>query len=121
MAGKTTLVLGASPKADRFSNMAVRRLLAAGHPVIAVGRRADQIGDEPIRTAIPAGEAIHTVTLYLNPINQEPWVEPILALRPQRIIFNPGTENPGLEQRAADLGIEVVEGCTLVMLSSGQY
>lgn len=117
----TTLVLGASPKEDRYSNKAVRRLLAAGHPVIAVGHRADSIGDEPIRTDIPEGTYIHTVTLYLNPRNQEQWADRILALNPRRIIFNPGTENAELEKRAADQGIEVVEGCTLVMLGTGQF
>lgn len=118
---KTTLVLGASPKEDRYSNKAVRRLMAAGHPVIAIGHRADSIGDEPIRTDIPETTPIHTVTLYLNPRNQETWAERILALGPERIIFNPGTENAELEKRASDLGIEVVEGCTLVMLGTGQF
>ncbi len=118
---KTTLVLGASPKEDRYANMAVNRLLAAGHPVVAVGRRAGSIGEEPIGTEIPEGRSIHTVTLYLNPHNQEPWADRILALSPKRIIFNPGTENVGLEKRAAELGIEVVEGCTLVMLGTGQF
>ncbi len=121
MEEKITLVLGASPKADRFSNKAVRKLMAARHPVIAVGRRADVIGNEPIRTEIPEGARVHTVTLYLNPHNQEVWVERILALKPQRIIFNPGTENDAFEKSATALGIEVVEGCTLVMLASGQY
>jgi predicted CoA-binding protein len=118
---RTTLVLGASPKEDRYSNKAVRRLLASGHPVIAVGRKADRIGDEPIMTEIPEGRSIHTVSLYLNPHNQGPWADRILALNPRRIIFNPGTENAELEKRASDQGIEVVEGCTLVMLASGLF
>jgi predicted CoA-binding protein len=118
---KTTLVLGASPKEDRYSNKAVRRLLAAGHPVIAVGHRVGSIGDQPIRTDIPEAATIHTVTLYLNPHNQEVWTDRILHLKPQRIIFNPGTENAELEERATENGIEVVEGCTLVMLGTGQF
>jgi predicted CoA-binding protein len=121
MTMKTTLVLGASAKPDRYSNIAVRRLLAVGHPVIAVGHRAGTIGDEPILTEAPEGRTLDTVTLYLNAHNQEAWVDRILALRPKRIIFNPGAENPALAERAAVQGIEVVEGCTLVMLASGLY
>ena len=64
---------------------------------------------------------IHTVTLYLGPVLQKEWHERILALKPERIIFNPGTEDPAFQQRAEKMGIEVVEGCTLVMLASGQY
>jgi len=43
------------------------------------------------------------------------------ALAPERIIFNPGTEHAAFAERAAEQGSEVVEGCTLVMLGTGQY
>jgi uncharacterized protein len=118
---KTTLVLGASPKPDRYSNIAVRRLVAAGHPVIAVGHHEGSIGDEPIRSEVPEGSKVDTVTLYLNARNQEAWIDRILALRPKRIILNPGAENEALAESATRQGIEVVEGCTLVMLSVGTY
>ncbi|MBK9276292.1 MAG: CoA-binding protein [Flavobacteriales bacterium] len=121
MAGLTTLVLGASPKPDRYANMAVRRLLAHGHPVVAVGARAGHIGEEPIRTDIPDGLRCHTVTLYLNAHNQQIWQDRLLALAPQRIIFNPGAENRRLAEEARRRGIEVVGGCTLVMLAAGTY
>lgn len=118
---RTTLVLGASPKPDRYSNIAVRRLVAAGHPVIAVGQRTGKIGNEPIHVAVPAGSSVDTVTLYLSAQNQEAWSDRILALEPKRIIFNPGAENPVLAELATEQGVEVVEGCTLVMLSARTY
>ncbi len=118
---KTTLVLGASLKEDRYSNRAVRHLSAYGHPVIAVGLREGMIGDVPIVTRIPENASIGTVTLYLNAHNQEVWRARLLALKPARIIFNPGAENPALAKDAQALGIEVLEACTLVMLSTGQY
>ncbi|TNE56910.1 MAG: CoA-binding protein, partial [Bacteroidetes bacterium] len=64
---------------------------------------------------------VDTVTLYVGPQRQVPYYEYILSLHPKRIIFNPGTENPELEALAEAQGIEVVEGCTLVMLSIGGY
>ena len=121
MTNKTTLVLGASPKNERYSNMAVRRLRAHGHSVVAVGLREGMIGDHPIVTAIPEGTTIHTVTLYLNERNQQRWEPLVLALAPERIIFNPGAENAGFSRKAASQGIEVMEACTLVMLGAGQY
>ena len=119
--GKTTLVLGASANPERYSNLAVKSLLAHGHPVIAVGRREGAIGDQPIRTAVPDGSGIDTVTLYLNRHNQAAWEKTILDLSPARIIFNPGAENPDLAAAAEARGIEVLEACTLVMLSTAQY
>jgi hypothetical protein len=35
--------------------------------------------------------------------------------------MNPGAENYALAEKAENAGIEVVEGCTLVMLQAGQF
>jgi hypothetical protein len=42
-------------------------------------------------------------------------------LKPERIIFNPGAENPELEALADQAGIKVLEACTLVMLNTRQF
>lgn len=116
-----TLVLGASPEPTRYAFLAATRLQAYGHPVVLVGKHTGAIGGVAIQPDIPAGEAIHTVTVYMNPANQEAWHERLLTLAPKRIIFNPGAEHEAFAHRAAAAGIEVVEGCTLVMLGTGQY
>jgi predicted CoA-binding protein len=121
MAVKKTVVLGASEKPSRYSNMAVNRLSAHKHPVIAVGRREGRIGNVPIVTGQPKEEEVDTVTLYLNPTNQKPFYDYILSLKPKRIIFNPGTENPELYDQAREKGIKPMEACTLVLLSTGQF
>jgi hypothetical protein len=59
--------------------------------------------------------------MYVAPAHQQDLMDGLLALRPARIIFNPGTENPAFEAAAKALGMEVVEGCTLVMLATGTY
>jgi len=97
------------------------KLMAHGHEVVPVGLRSGMIGDMPILHEIPVGGHVHTITLYLNPMVQEAWHDRILAMAPERIIFNPGTEHAEFAERAAEQGIEVVEGCTLVMLGTGQY
>jgi len=115
------MVLGASPNPDRYSNMAVRRLRNAGHPVSAIGRNHATIGDVEIATEQQAITDVDTVTLYLNAGNQKEYYNYILSLHPRRIIFNPGAENPELEALASTNGIQPVEACTLVLLSTGQY
>lgn len=121
MEKETTLVLGASPNEARYANMAVRKLRAHGIPVVAVGRHAGSIGDVIIQQTIPADVMIHTVTMYLSPQNQQEWERAVLDLAPDRIIFNPGAENPDFARTAAEEGVDVVEACTLVMLGTGQY
>jgi hypothetical protein len=121
MAKKKTLVLGASTNPSRYSYLAMHRLSAYDHPVVAVGRREGKVGNINIQTGQPEFEDVDTVTLYLNPTNQKPYYDYILSLRPKRIIFNPGTENDELQEIADRKGIKSLEGCTLVMLSTGQY
>jgi len=118
---KTTLVLGASPNPARYSRLAVERLRAHGHPVIAIGKRPGLIGDVAVQTDFPTGTAVDTVTLYMNPANQLQYYDRLLALHPQRIIFNPGTENPELAKKAREKGIRTQQACTLLLLSTGQY
>lgn len=121
MDDRPTLVLGASLNEERYSNMAVKRLRAHDHRVVAVGLREGLIGDMPVVKDVPEGERFHTVTFYLNARNQEAWADRVLALGPERLIFNPGAENPVLAAAARARGIEVLEACTLVMLGTGQY
>ncbi|WP_341838151.1 CoA-binding protein [Chitinophaga pollutisoli] len=118
---KHTVVLGASPNPQRYGYLAVTRLLAHGHPVTAIGKRAGTIGDTAILEEHPALENVDTVTLYLNPMNQVQYYDYILSLKPKRIIFNPGTENPELETLARENNIIPQQACTLVLLSTGQY
>jgi predicted CoA-binding protein len=121
MEKKKTLVLGASENPNRFGNIAIHRLLRYGHPIVAVGKRPGMVEDVPITTEQPYMDDVDTVTLYLNPTNQKPYYDYIISLKPRRIIFNPGTENPELERMAIQNGIKPVEACTLVMLGTGQY
>ena len=118
---KKTLVLGASENPSRYSNMAMQRLQAHGHPVVAVGKVPGNVSGMEILATPPQSEDIDTVTLYLNPAHQKAYYEYILSLNPKRIIFNPGTENEELERMAEERGIQAQEACTLVLLSTGQY
>ena len=118
---KLTVVLGASPNPERYSNMAVNKLVAHGHPVVAIGNRAAAIGDVPIIKEHPQLEHVDTITLYMNPRLQEEYYDYILQLHPRRIIFNPGTENDKLENLARQNNIQPVQACTLVLLSTGQF
>lgn len=121
MATKKTVVLGASDNPARYSYLAINRLKAHQHPVVAVGRKETAVNGIPIHKEQVAEEGVDTVTLYLNPKNQVPYYDYILSLKPKRIIFNPGTENDELMKLAKEQGIQTLEACTLVMLGTGQY
>lgn len=116
-----TVVIGASPNPARYSYEATLRLNRAGEEVFPLGIRAGKIADLDIITERRAFPDIDTVTLYVGPQNQEEWSAYILSLKPRRVIFNPGTENPHMEARFNDAGIETEVACTLVLLATGSY
>jgi uncharacterized protein len=118
---KKTIVLGASPNPSRYSNKAVKRLISNGYEPVAIGVRKGEIDGIEIMTDTPLVRNVHTVTLYLNPERQKPHYDYILSLKPERIIFNPGTENPELMRLADEHKIEVEVACTLVLLAVGEY
>ena len=118
---KKTLVLGASDNPSRYSFLAVNRLRQQGHPVIAIGRKEIKVADFNVVTGLASLKDIDTVTLYLNPENQKAYYDYIISLTPKRIIFNPGAENAELAEIAAAKGIQTMEACTLVLLSTNQF
>lgn len=118
---KKTLVIGASDNPERYACKAVMKLMDNNYPVVAFGLRKGSINGLDITTEFPQATDIHTVTLYVGPKNQPDYYDRIIALKPKRVIFNPGTENLEFEEKLTDLGVEAFEACTLVMLASKQF
>ncbi|MBX9448470.1 MAG: CoA-binding protein [Taibaiella sp.] len=117
-----TLVIGASERTERYSNMAIRSLLQHGHEVLAIGSRpGETMGISWGKEKREWDQQVDTITLYINPRIQQEYYDYILSLNPRRVIFNPGTENPELMDLLQKNGIEVVPACTLVMLSIGNF
>ena len=118
---KKTLVLGASANPTRYSYLAVNKLREHNHPVVAIGRTTALVADIPVQSETSPIPELDTVTMYLNPVNQKNYYDYILDQHPKRVIFNPGAENPDFEKILQEKGIQSVEACTLVLLSTGQY
>lgn len=116
-----TLVIGASTKPERYSNMAIHALRENNHDVIGLAKREGFVSDVRIQTEFPSTENVHTVTMYVGAENQVEYYKSLLELKPDRVIFNPGTENFELAELLELNGIETIEGCTLVMLSTGRF
>ena len=118
---KKTLVIGASTNPSRYSFKAINRLKTFGHDVVAIGLRKGTVAGVDITTEKDDFKDINTVTLYLNPKRQEEYFDYIVSLAPERVIFNPGTENPSFYDLLRKNHIEVDEACTLVLLGTNQY
>ncbi len=118
---KKTLVLGASLKPNRYSNIAINRLVDNAIPTVAFGLKPGTVAGVKIDTVLQSYTAIHSITLYLNPNRQQDFYNYILSLKPRRVIFNPGTENSELMDILEEHNISYEIACTLVLLSMNDY
>lgn len=118
---KKTVILGATPNPDRYAYRAAKMLVGHGHDIVPVGLKKGEVAGKTIENGQPMIENVDTVTLYVGPQNQQSLYNYIVKLKPKRVIFNPGTENDELMELLDKNGIEPVEACTLVMLSTNQY
>jgi predicted CoA-binding protein len=118
---KRTLVIGASENPERYSNKAIRALLSHNHEVLALGLKKGSVEGVSFHTEKIQFEDIDTVTMYVGPQNQPEYYSYIIGLKPRRVIFNPGTENPTFITKLQAAGIYSEIACTLVLLATGQY
>ena len=118
---RKTLVVGASLKPDKYSNIAIKKLIEKSITTEAFGLKEGSINGVQIKTNFNDFQNIHTVTLYLNPQSQVEYYNAILNLKPKRVIFNPGTENPEFYKLLKSKDIQVEIACTLVLLATNQY
>lgn len=120
---KKTVIIGATNNPSRYAYLAAEMLDQYKHDFVPLGIKKGEVFGRPILNIFEKSEVtdVDTITLYIGPQHQQEWYNYILSLKPRRIIFNPGTENPELEMIANESGIEVLEACTLVMLRTGQY
>lgn len=115
-------IIGASDNPERYSFMAMQLLDQHGHQVHLVSPKFKEIDGHVCYGKISdLGHKIDTVTVYVRSEILEKMVDEIIALKPKRMIFNPGTEAASLYPKFHQVGIETEEACTLVLLRTGAF
>ncbi len=118
---KKTLIIGASTDPDRYAYKAAHMLTSRGHQIVNIGIKKGEVAGVSIEKPDTIYHDIDTITLYIGPATQPQYFDYIVATKPKRVVFNPGTENEVLEELLDKHQIEYTEACTLVLLSTGQY
>lgn len=115
-------VLGASKNHERYSNKAIKLLIENKYHVIPINPVEQEIEGLKVYNKINEIKVnIDTLTIYINKNSLEHLINDIILLSPKRIILNPGTENELVKSKCSQNGIKVIEACTLVLLSTGQF
>ena len=119
---KNVAILGASDDPNRFAYKAFQLLTRNGYMPLPVSTSTQEIdGVKTYPHLADIKEKYTTLTMYVRAEISTKIKDEILRARPDRVIFNPGTENPELETALKSQGTHVVNACTLVLLNAGQF
>ncbi len=115
-------ILGASNNPSRYSYKAQIKLVDLGHVVYPISLHEKEVlGIKSYSSLLEIDQDIETVTVYINPQHVHQIVNDILNLKPQRVIFNPGSESPKEMEILEQAGINTEAACTLVLLATNQF
>ena len=118
---KPTLVIGASLNESRYSNKVIKKLVDLKFRVFAIGKKTGEAHGIKIHKTISSTIKIDTVSIYINSSLQNLYIDFIIKLSPNRVIFNPGTENTEIFKLLSSKDIYCENSCSLVLLSTNQY
>jgi len=117
---KTVIVVGASRSRDKFGNKAVRAYQSQGHRVIPINPIADEI--EGLKAYSSLSEVVidtvDQITVYVPPEEGIKLLAEMVRLQPREVWFNPGSESPELLKKAQELGLPVIQACSILGIGS---
>lgn len=114
----TVAVIGASRDRSRFGNISVRAHLRQGYRVFPINPHATEIegltafaslADLPV-------SSLDRITVYVPPETGIDLLDEIAEFDVDEIWFNPGSADANLRARAAELGLDMIEACSIVDL-----
>ncbi len=115
-------ILGASDNPERYAFKAFKMLKEYGHTPLPVTPKLTVLDGTPVYSMLDeVPRPVDTLTMYVGPAVSSSMLGQIISLKPRRVIFNPGAENPDLQNKLASAGILVEEACTLVLLKTNQF
>ncbi len=115
-------ILWASDNPERYSYKAFQMLKEYQHIPILISPKLKELEEHQVFSSLgEVSDTIDTLTMYVGPELSEKLKHEILAVKPRRIIFNPGSENAPLQAELKNAGIHVIEACTLVLLRTNQF
>jgi predicted CoA-binding protein len=112
----TIAIIGASPDRVKFGNKAVRAYASQGYDVYPVNPKGDTIeGLTAYRTIgeVPVA-ALDRISVYLPPAIGLAALDEIAKKGCGELWLNPGSDSPEVVAKANQLGLNVVQACSIV-------
>lgn len=114
----TVAIIGASADRQKFGNKSVRAHLKQGYEVFPVHPRASSIEGltvYPTLEEVPVKE-LDRISIYVPPEVGITLLEQIQSQGAKEVWLNPGSESPDLLKRANELGLNMIQACSIVAI-----
>ncbi len=116
MSHRTVAILGASENREKFGNKSVRAHLAEGFEVFPINPKATEVEGlkcYPSLKDLPVN-SLDRISVYVPPKVGVQLLDEIAAANAKEVWFNPGSDSPDLIDRAREMGINVIQACSIV-------
>ncbi len=116
MSRPTVAIIGASADRQKYGNKAVRAYLKQGYEVFPIHPRESTVEDltaYPHLEEVPV-EYLDRISVYVPPEIGISLLEAIRDRQANEVWFNPGSESPELLARASELGVNVIQACSII-------
>lgn len=114
----TVAIIGASRDRSKFGNKSVRAHQAAGYQVFPVNPKDSEVEGLACVASVAdlRIQKIDRVSLYLPPAIAVKVLDELASLDVDEVWLNPGVADAAVRERAAELGLNAIEGCSIVDL-----
>jgi uncharacterized protein len=120
MSKPTVAIVGASADPSKYGYKSLRAHRANGYDVYPVNPKGGQIEGLSVYKSlaeVPVDE-LDRVSVYLPPAIGIKVLDEIAAKGCGELWLNPGSDDPEVVERARELGLNVIQGCSIVDVES---
>lgn len=120
MSKPTVAILGASADPTKYGYKSLRAHRASGYEVYPVNPKGGEIEGltvYPSLADVPGGK-LDRISVYLPPAVGLTVLDEIARRGCDELWLNPGADDPAVVERARELGLNVIQACSIVDVES---
>ena len=119
---KTVAVIGASSNRSKFGNKALRAFESRGYKVIPINPNEPEVeGHKTYPSVLDFPEPIDMATVYVPPGVGVRVMDQLAEKRIPEVWLNPGADETVVVDRAKQLGLNVIQACSIVGIGENPY
>jgi uncharacterized protein len=112
---KTVAVIGASKNRGKFGNKALRAFERRGYTVIPINPHETEVeGHKAYPSVLDVSGEIDMATVYVPASAGVDVMQQLASKGIREVWLNPGADDDAVVDRARSLGLNVIQGCSMI-------